>query len=219
MRKFSIRGKRIEKTSHLAFVFIDGHLWMPAYPTDCAHSDPNMKNQLAEAGNYRKIIYEACDIHKIEPSIIAGIGSRESRWGLALKPPGPGGTGDFAPRQLLNRHRTGPLPADGLGFGRGLMQIDYDFHEFARIGNWRIPEENINYAIKLLAGFMSLIERKINLDKSNLIRAAVASYNAGPGRIFTAIRNSLDIDTYTSGGNYSIDVLNRAGFFQINGWR
>jgi hypothetical protein len=28
--------------------------------------------------------------------VIAGIGSRESHWGLLLNPPGPSGTGDLA---------------------------------------------------------------------------------------------------------------------------
>jgi hypothetical protein len=51
-----------------------------------------------------------------------------------------------------------------------------------------------------------------------ILRAALASYNAGPGRILKAFRESKGIDYYTTGRNYSSDVLNRAGWFQLHGW-
>jgi hypothetical protein len=40
-------------------------------------------------------IMDAAEKYNLQPSIIAGLGSRESLWGLALKPKGPAGTGDF----------------------------------------------------------------------------------------------------------------------------
>ncbi len=177
-----------------------------------------MNRQLAEAVRYRAYIGDAAKHCKIQASVIVGIGSRESQWGLSLKPPGPDGTGDFVKRHFPARYRDGPLPPDGGGFGRGLMQIDYDYHEFARIGNWKDPKANIFYGAKILRDFRRYLERKMNLRGLNLLRAAIASYNTGTHRVLTATWKALDFDFYTTGADYSIDVLNRAGFFQLKGW-
>jgi hypothetical protein len=188
------------------------------FPTTYSENDPSFNRQLYETAKYRTYIDAAAKRYVIQPSIIAGIGSRESHWGLALRPPGPDGTGDFTPRRFPAQHRDGSMPPDGLGFGRGLMQIDFDFHEFARTGNWRDPEKNIMYGVKLLHDFRKLIAHRTELTDLELLRAAIASYNAGPGRVLRAIRLKLDIDHFTSGGDYSRDVLSRAGFFQLKGW-
>lgn len=55
--------------------------------------------------------------------------------------------------------RTGPLPPDG-AFGRGLMEIDFDAHEFASTGNWQEPGENILYGCKVLAESLEFIRLK-----------------------------------------------------------
>ncbi len=188
------------------------------FSTEYKFDDKSMNRQITEALRYRSVIDDASARHDIQPSIIAGIGSRESRWGLALKPRGPDGTGDFGPRRFPAKYREGSMPPDRLGFGRGLMQIDYDYHEFARSGNWRDPQKNIYYAVRLLRDYANFLKRKTDLDGHDLLRAAIASYNAGPGRILKAIRKELDYDSFTTGGDYSKDVLNRTGFFQIHGW-
>ncbi len=173
-----------------------------------------MNRQLREATKYRLYIEDAAKRYNIQASVIAGIGSRESHWGLLLRPPGPGGTGDFIERRFPTRHRNGSLPSDGGGFGRGLMQIDFDYHEFARIEKWKDPKENILYAAKILHDSKRLCERKTNLHGIDPLRAAIASYNSGPRRVLMAIRRKLDFDYYTTGGDYSADVLNRAGCFK-----
>jgi soluble lytic murein transglycosylase-like protein len=180
--------------------------------------DPSMILHLREAENYRKIIINAANQYRFQQSVIAALGSRESGWGLALVPPGPHGTGDFTPRKFPTRHRPEPLPPDGRGFGRGLLQIDYDYHEFARTGNWQDPEGNIFYGVKILHDFLIILERRTELTGIDLLRAALASYNAGPGRILKAIRDGRDIDHYTANRDYSADVLDRAGFFQHHNW-
>ena len=187
------------------------------FTTDYPVGDSSMSRQHAEAVRYRAYVEDAAKRYKFQPSVIAGIGSRESQWGLSLRPPGPEGTGDFVKRPFPARYRDGPLPPDG-GFGRGLLQIDYDYHEFARIGNWRDPKENISYGAKILHDFRRFFERKTNLQGFDLLRAAIASYNSGPRRVLISIRKSLDFDFYTTGADYSIDVLSRAGFFQLKGW-
>ena len=149
--------------------------------------------------------------------MIGGLGSRESQWGLALKPVGPAGTGDFAPRRFPTRFRAGPLPPDG-GFGRGLLQIDYDAYDFARTGDWQEPAANIRFGCQVLAESRDVIQRKTDLEGRALLQAALAGYNAGPGNALRALRDGCDIDFFTAGRNYSKDVLNRAGFFQLRGW-
>ena len=186
--------------------------------TTFAASDPSLLAQLNEATKYKALIDTAATQTNLDPCAIGGIGSRESHWGLALKPAGPSGTGDFAQRRFPTQFRTGPLPPDGAGFGRGLMQIDFDSQEFARTGGWTDPGQNVLMGSKILAGYRDLLQRKTTLTGPALLQAAVASYNCGPGNVLRAIQDGRDIDFYTAGRNYSKDVLNRAGWFQLKGW-
>ena len=176
--------------------------------------------QFTEADTkYRAFIDDAAKHFGFPPAVIGGIGSRESQWGLDLKPTGagPAGTGDFARRRFPTRFRTGPLPPEG-GFGRGLMQIDFDTFEFARTGHWQDPAANIRFGYQVLAESRDFIQRKAHLEGRALLQAAIAGYNAGPGNALRALRDGHDIDFFTTGRDYSKDVLNRAGFFQLKGW-
>ena len=110
------------------------------------------------------------------------------------------------------------MPPDGGGYGRGLMQIDFDAFEFARTGNWKDPEANINFGCTVLKGNIDLLGRKTSLTGRDLLQAAIAGYNCGAGNVLTAIRNGHPVDFFTTGRNYSQDVFNRAGFFQNMGW-
>ena len=188
------------------------------FKTTITTSNRAMRLHLNAAEKYREYIQKAGLFYGFQSSIIAGIGSRESGWGLFLKPKGPKGTGDFSQRDQLRAGRKSKLPPDGLGFGRGLMQIDYDFHKFARTGNWRDPRENIFYGVKLLNRYKNIIMRKTDFTGLKLLKAAIASYNAGPGAVIKALSKNLEIDRITTGGDYSYDILNRAGYFQLHGW-
>jgi len=178
----------------------------------------SLLKQLGEAVKYKDIIEEASQIFDFQSSIIAGLGSRESHWGLALRPRGPEGTGDFTPRVKITQYRNSPLPPDGLGFGRGLLQIDFDHHEFARTGNWKDPKENIFYGCQLLFNNRKFLQQKFNLNSVQLIRATLSSYNAHLSKIVRAIHRGYDIDFFTTKRDYSQDVLNRAGWFYLQGW-
>ncbi len=188
------------------------------FPTTISASDPNMLAQATAAGNYQQFILAAAQQYGFQPSVICGIGSRESGWGLLLRPPGPAGTGDFAPRQNTKPWRSGPMPPDGQGFGRGLMQIDYDAFDFARTGNWQDPASNINFGAQVLQNNVQFFTNNSSLQGVDLLRAAIAAYNCGAGNVQRALQQSLDVDAYTANANYSADVLNRAGFFQLQGW-
>lgn len=187
------------------------------FPTTFSRDDTLLFEQLKEAAKYKAFIEEGVEKFGFKSAVIGGIGSRESCWGLILKPTGPAGTGDFRDRKFSTPFRKGPIPADG-GFGRGLMQIDYDAHEFARSGNWQDPRENILYGCKVLADSRDFIQKRTALEGKDLLRAALAGYNAGAWNVVKAVGEGLDCDFFTTGRDYSAAVLNRSGFFQLNGW-
>lgn len=188
------------------------------FSTTYPRNNTSLLEQFTEATKYKDFIDEAAEEYGFKSSIIGGIGSRESHWGLILKPAGPEGTGDFLERRFPTRFRNGPLPPDDGGFGRGLMQIDFDAHEFARTENWKDPKENILYGCRVLSDSQDFIQRRAGLEGKALLQAALAGYNAGPGNALKAIRDGRDIDFYTTGRDYSRDALNRSGWFQLQGW-
>ena len=193
------------------------------FPTTRPRNDADLLHQLDIVNDLRPVIEAAALRIGLPPAVLCGLGSRESRWGLALRPQGPAGTGDAAPRRPRPPLRPGHLPPDGGGFGRGLMQIDFDAHEFARTGNWRDAEANIDFGATVLAAARNFIRRRaaiesIPLDELELLRAALAGYNCGPGNALRALRDGRDIDFFTAHRDYSKDVLDRAGWFQLHGW-
>ena len=89
------------------------------FATTYSIDHPLLLEDLEAAARYGATIIAAAGDFGLPPALIVALGSRESRWGLALDPKGPTGTVDRAPRPFLGQHRTTPLPPDGLGFGRG----------------------------------------------------------------------------------------------------
>ena len=180
--------------------------------------DPELSEELVAAARYGALIEGAAAEAGLLPAVVAGLGSRQSRWGLALRPRSAAGTVDLAPRPFSRPWRDTPLPPDGLGFGRGLLRIDYDAHLFAREGDWADPAANIGQGCRMLAEARTLLRRRTVLHGRALLRGAVAALNCGIDNVLHAIRQGLDLDFYTSGRDFSRDVLHRAGFFQTHGW-
>ena len=127
---------------------LDPDMAMPAehFATTYPFDHPTLLEDLEAAARYGASITAAAGDFGLPPALIVALGSRESRWGLAL-----------TPRPFLGPHRVAPLPPDGLGFARGLMQIDHDAHEFARSGPWHEPDANVRYACSVLAGFRPVL--------------------------------------------------------------
>jgi hypothetical protein len=170
------------------------------FATTIARNDASMLRQLEAAQQFRAFIEEGANQQGFPIAVIAGIGSRESHWGLLLNPPGPSGTGDF-------------------GHGRGLMQIDdRAFPQFTSTGKWKDPRENILFGCQVLADNRAFMQRKTNLQGKELIRAALAAYNSGPGNARRALLDRGDVDFFTANRNYGKDTLSRAGWFQLRGW-
>jgi len=172
------------------------------FQTSYSKWDRTLLQQLEEVKKYEKIVKKVAAKYGIPAAVIAGIGSRESHWGLALTPPGPGGTGDH-------------------GHGRGLLQVDDRWHvPFVQSGKWAEAKENIIYGCAVLKNCMDYFVKKADWEMSfKLIKAGVAGYNCGPRRAWDGYRMGYGVDYYTTGRNYSKDVLERAGWFQLHGWK
>lgn len=107
---------------------------------------------------YVDAIWNASDATGISPLIIYGLGLRESGWGATLKPVGPGGTGDFTPRDPKAWGSALP-PVKGrdgqqAGWGFGLLQLDWhSYKDWLASNAWWDP------AVMILKGSQVLKER------------------------------------------------------------
>lgn len=141
---------------------------------------------------HRSAIEMAAGKFGVPAGIIAAVLSRESGGGRLLNPPGPGGTGDA-------------------GHGRGLMQIDDRWHDFASSGAWASATANIEYGTRLLASnYLTAVKK--GAPGMMAWRVALAGYNAGMGNALAGYQAG-NPDRSTAGGDYSRDVLERAAYF------
>jgi len=179
----------------------------------------HLTTEQTAAEGFKPLIVASARKFGLPPSIVAGIGSQESGWGTSplMHPRGPAGTGDAAHRSPNPPSRPGALPPDGFGFGRGLMQIDWDFHDFARTGNWRDPAANIDFGCSLLAGFLRQAQTTLHLAGTDAMTVAVAAYNAGFGGASKHLRDN-GLASLTAPGQYAAKVLARAAFYAANGF-
>lgn len=165
------------------------------FPTDYPRESGELRAQLAASLRWIEHIQEGAIRASVPVAVVWGIGSRESHWGLYLKPRGPAGTGDH-------------------GHGRGLMQIDDRWHpSFTGGDQWKDPAENIAYGCEVLRDNVRMFRAVLGSEDG--LRAAVAAYNCGPGNVRTALKRGFGVDAFTTGRNYSDDVLRRAGWFQL----
>jgi len=109
---------------------------------------------------YAPALLQAGQQYGVSPWLLAGVLWRETNAGTVLTPPGAAGTGDWTPRHAGSRYFafanpvTG-MPPDGLGWGRGLMQLDYGAeHAWVTTHDWADPLVNIGYAALKLAGLV-----------------------------------------------------------------
>lgn len=189
------------------------------FETHYNSDDKSLHVVLRASAAYRGYIEGAAESHGLPVALLWGIGARESRWGMAWRPVGPDGTGDYIHR-TPRPHRPGPLPPDGRGYGRGLMQIDWDAHEFARTGDWADAGSNINYGARVLAENLAAMRKWYSDDVQTIWRRAAAAYNCGAGNVRKAVQYGRDVDYYTSHRNYSVDVFALAGWFEdVGGFR
>uniref|UniRef100_A0A3P9IDP9 Lysozyme g n=1 Tax=Oryzias latipes TaxID=8090 RepID=A0A3P9IDP9_ORYLA len=129
--------------------------------------------------------------HGVDPALIAGIISRESRAGNALQ----NGWGDH-------------------GNAWGLMQVDVNprggGHKAE--GAWD-SEEHLSQATGILTHFIHQAEKKLpHCTKEQQLKGGIAAYNKGIGRV----NSCNNADSKTTGGDYSNDVIARAQWYKKN---
>ena len=125
--------------------------------------------------------------------VLAGIDSRESRFGALLD-------------------------ADGLGdagHGHGEMQIDDRSHEtFCSNGGWKDLAASLEYVRRnvIIPSYTYLANRfgYFGANYANLFWGVVAAYNCGAGNVAKAVANGDGVDSRTTGHDYSADVRARA---------
>ena len=182
-----------------------------------------LDKQVEIACRYGAVVERVAARHGLLPSIIAGYCSRRSGWGLDLLPIGVEGTRDFRNRAGSDEAHRSELPPDGLGFLRGLMALDFDDHILARGQRWRDPEDNIDAAFTLIAGYRTHLRRRTTLQSAGLLRASFTAFECGLEPVERAIRRGLDVDSPTlergrCHRGCGRDVLARAAVFQAEGW-
>lgn len=185
------------------------------------------------------VVEEIAAKNGISPYLLLGILYAESNYGLALKPVGPGGGGDFIARPSnadRDKHMAeAPLPGvvkkevDGIkargitgkvmawvptthGWGCGLFQIDYEAHfPFCKSGDWADPKKACQYACGILTSARKFLKGKhANMNAADLDRAMIAAYNAGAGRVNKFITEKKNIDGATFHTGYIDKICKRA---------
>ena len=155
-------------------------------------------------------ILRQAEAHTLDPCLVGAIISRETlglnMWG---QPPNKGG-----------------VLGDG-GFGHGPMQVDKrSFPEWC--AEWRAGKHTLEDGI---SKGCSVLNEKLaevvtmsrpggpyeKLSEPDKLRAAISAYNTGARNVKAAVRKGLDVDIYTTGKDYSRDVLEQAEFFREHG--
>ncbi|XP_028991713.1 lysozyme g-like [Betta splendens] len=151
-----------------------------------AQTDVNRMNR------YKAVINKVGANYGIEPALIAGIISRESRAGNALD----GGWGDA-------------------GNAWGLMQVDVNPRGggHAARGAWD-SEEHLCQGAEILVHFIERIQQKFPAwSREQQLKGGIAAYNMGDGNV-----HSYDsVDAHTTGRDYSNDVAARAQWYRAHG--
>ncbi|XP_062856261.1 lysozyme g-like [Trichomycterus rosablanca] len=148
------------------------------------------ESDLKRVDQYKSMITKVAKEKQIDPAIVAGIISRESRAGLLLKD----GWGD--------NHN-----------GFGLMQVDKNAHpDYKKPWN---GEEHIRQGVDILISFIKQIQDKFpSWSKENQLKGGIAAYNLGVKNIKTL----EGMDVKSSGDDYSSDVVARAQWFNSHGY-
>ncbi|KAF5904969.1 lysozyme g-like isoform X1, partial [Clarias magur] len=137
---------------------------------------------------YKPIIMNVAKTKKLDPAVIAGIISRETRAGTRA---------------------SGLIDGWGdEGNAFGLMQVDQRYHK--PTGEWD-SEEHIHQATDILIRFIKKIQDKFpDWSAEDHFKGGIAAYNAGPGNVCC----HEGMDCQTTGSDYANDVVARAQFFQ-----
>ncbi|XP_053560869.1 lysozyme g-like [Bombina bombina] len=145
-------------------------------------------DDLQSLNKYKTRINNVARRHRVDPALLGGITSRETRSG--------------------NYHKNG-WSDDGTCFG--LMQVSNIWHKPR--GAWD-SEEHLNQATEILIYMIDAIDKKFpHWNAQQRLKGALAAYNAGPNKVVDE-----NIDKYTFDQDYANDVIARAQRFKQHGY-
>jgi hypothetical protein len=158
----------------------------------------------------RPLIEAIARSYDLAPAVVGGVISRESGAGRLLGKGGnPPGTGDRG-------HGRGLMQADDR-FWKGLLNLDAHGGEEDA---WRYPAFNIAFGCWLLHNNLAAVRKRFPAVKEEqALRAALAAYNCGLGKVMQALEQGRNVDAGTTGGDYGRDVLARAEWLKQKGWQ
>ncbi|XP_063809438.1 lysozyme g-like [Pseudophryne corroboree] len=147
------------------------------------------EHDLARVNKYKNMIQSAARNKQVDPAVLAGIISRETRGGNVLH----NGWGD---------HNN----------GFGLMQVDKRYHTLQ--GAWN-SETHLLQGADILISMINGIKRKFpSASKEKVLLGGIAAYNCGVSGV-TSLEN---VDRKTTGVDYGNDVVARAQYFRNHGY-
>ncbi|XP_010896890.2 lysozyme G [Esox lucius] len=148
-------------------------------------------DDLNAMNRYKSLIISVGQAKGVDPAVIAGIISRESRAGKGLD---SNGWGDH-------------------GNAFGLMQIDKRWHTPQ---GGPFSETHISQATQILVDIINFeVKKKFSSwTKEEQLKAGLAGYNMGLSRVHSYER----VDESTTGKDYSNDVIARAQWYKSNGF-
>lgn len=156
------------------------------------------KEDLTRASKHKDSIVAGAKKFGFKPSLIAAIGSRETRWLDKFF------LGDIDPH-THKAHGHGPMQVDDRSFGPWCSKW---------ISDGMPVSQAIEKGCEVLAAKYKSIGRLVpGLDETMHLRAAIAAYNCGEGNVKKVLLSKDDVDTRTTGKDYSKDVLERAKTF------
>ena len=164
-----------------------GTAWQDRLPGGQNSSVKMAQNDEYRVMQHKAALEQAASRYNIPAAVLAAIASRETRGGSQLNDEG--------------------YSIYGGNDGFGLMQVDAGHHTPT---GGPTSQEHIEQAAGILVSFReNLRSRHEDWSEAQLLKAAVAAYNCGPGRI-----NSIsNMDGYTTGGDYSNDTWVRAQYY------
>jgi hypothetical protein len=99
--------------------------------------------------------------------------------------------------------------------GYGYTQIDIgSYPDFVKSGDWKDPFKTYMKSIAVLEEKRQYIEKIMpRLEGEELLKAIVAAYNCGQGNVVKALLAGNDVDSRTTGRDYSSEVFLRRNYY------
>ncbi|KAM9571058.1 lysozyme g-like isoform 2-T2 [Salvelinus alpinus] len=155
------------------------------------------EHDLAAMDKYKDIIMKVAKSNAVDPAVICGIISRESRAGTGLDKHGRGDNGKAFGLMQID---TTPAPSGGGHTPKG---------------EWN-SEEHLQQCTAILIEFIKRIQKKFSLwTKEQQLKGGIAAYNKGED----CVESYEEVDAHTTGVDYSNDVVARAQWFYRHGYR